>query len=68
MPPLSSAPPSSVATTNRSDISEQPSQAPVQKPGTFALLYENESEKVYAYIVKSGGIPDGVRLQYLRIF
>ncbi len=49
-------------------MSEQPSQAPVQKPGTFSLLYESESEKVYAYIVKSGGIPDGVRLQYIRIF
>jgi hypothetical protein len=39
-----------------------------QKPGTFAFLYENETEKVYAYIVKSGGIPDGVRAQFIRVF
>lgn len=39
-----------------------------QSPGTFAFLYENETEKIYAYIVKSGGIPDGVRSQYIRTF
>ncbi len=39
-----------------------------QVPWTFAFLYENSTEKTYSYIVKSGGLPDGVRAQYIRIF
>lgn len=76
IPPLSSAPPTPSSSNNanintislQSDKTESSPQVSVQKPGTFALLYENETEKMYAYIVKSGGIPDGVRLQYLRAF
>jgi|GEM_PF-6128178 len=39
-----------------------------QQPGTFALLYENETEKMYSYRVKIGGIPDGVGLRYIQVF
>jgi len=46
----------------------QNSPSNTQKPGTFSLLFEDETQKMYAYIVKNGGIPDGVRLQYLRVF
>jgi S-layer homology domain len=60
-PILESAPPEPKKST-------QITPSNTQKPGTFALLYENETERVYTYIVKSGGIPDGVRAQYLRIF
>ncbi len=77
IPPLSSAPASSsTATTNTKKTptntnSDTPRITPtqeIQKPGTFVLLYENETEKVYTYIIKSGGIPDGVRAQYIRVF
>jgi len=40
----------------------------LQQPGTFVFLYENETEKVYSYVVKNGGIPDGVRAQYVKKF
>jgi len=62
VPPLSSAPPP-YGDKNTKNISDTSSQ----KPGTFVLLYENDAEKVYTYIVKTGGIPDGVRAQYIRL-
>jgi hypothetical protein len=75
VPSLASAPPSpsSVKGTNNAPapIVYTSKTVPIQeaqKPGTFVLLYENEIEKVYAYIVKSGGMPDGVRFQYIRTF
>ncbi len=72
VPPLSSAPQSSSSANNTpAPTPNTPSVTPIQemqKPGTFVLLYENETEKVYAYIIKSGGIPDGVRAQYIRVF
>jgi hypothetical protein len=67
------APQSTEAIVHESILSKTPefSQESItntQKPGTFGLLYEDETEKVYAYIVKSGGTPDGVRAQYIRVF
>lgn len=73
MPPTSTQPsPTGFTTANTSvlttDTGNTTPAHETQKPGTFVFLYENETEKVYAYIVKSGGIPDGVRLQYIRTF
>jgi hypothetical protein len=40
----------------------------MQLPGTFVYLYDTDYHKVYSYIVKSGGVPDGVRQVYIRTF
>ena len=40
----------------------------VQQPGTFAYLYSDETYDVYSYIVKLGGVPDGVRRAYINTF
>ncbi len=39
-----------------------------QTPGTFEPYYEDDYERVFTYIVKSGGTPDGVRLKYISTF
>jgi hypothetical protein len=59
------APPVTSATESIPDISVDTF---IQLPGTFVYLYDTDYHKVYSYIVRSGGIPDGVRQVYLRTF
>lgn len=68
--PVAAAQPAAVATSVTSETVAIPAEtvAPVQQPGTFAYLYETDTEKVYSYIIKSGGIPGGVRKQYMTTF
>ena len=39
-----------------------------QQPGTFAYLYSDDTYDIFSYIVKSGGIADGVRQAYINTF
>jgi len=61
-----SIPPTTSSITPVSPVSDTVSGE--QQPGTFAFLYETETEKVYSYVVKNWWIPDGVRLHYVKVF